>query len=64
MNNTGEFLFAKDVSMRPDDRAEGYTLVFGANEVLEAAEFFGFLRALFSPELAPALLILRDLRSE
>ena len=49
---------------RPNDRAEVYTLVFGANEVLEAAEIFGFMRALFFPALAPALLILRDLRSE
>ena len=49
---------------RPNDRAELYTLVFGANEELEAAEIFGFMRALFFPALAPALLILRDLRSE
>ena len=48
----------------PDDRAEVYTLVFGANEVLGAAEIFGFMRALFFFALAPALLILRDLRSE
>ncbi len=48
----------------PDDRAEVYTLVFGANEVFEAAEILGLVHALFFPALAPALLILRDLRSE
>ena len=64
MNNVGNLLFAKMCQWRPDDRAQVYTLVFGAKEVLEAAEIFGFVRALFFPALAPALFILRDLLAE
>jgi len=48
---------------RPENRAQVYTLVFGANEVLEAVEIFGLARAVFFPALAPSLFVLRDLRS-
>jgi hypothetical protein len=48
---------------RSEDRGQDYTLVFGANKVLEAVEIFGFARALLFPALAPTLFILRDLCS-
>lgn len=46
---------------RLEDRAQVYTLIFGANEALEAVAIFGFARAVFFPALAPSLLVPRDL---
>ena len=49
---------------RPENRAQVYTLVFGANEVvLEAVEILDFARAVFFPALVPSLFILPDLCS-
>jgi hypothetical protein len=64
MNDIGELLLANLCQWRSEERAQVYTLVFGANAVLDAVEIFGFARALFFPALAPSLFILRDLRSD